>query len=80
MLNLCLNYLLLLTDQSHHTIPKDRLFFRLCNVLWILTDHPDSNALNIKTELRNLSFLDGTCILNEQMKIKELDILFKKII
>ena len=38
------------------------------------------NALNIKTELRNLSFLDGSNILSEQMKIKELDILFKKII
>ena len=36
------------------------------------------NALNIKTGLRNLSFLDGTNILSDQIKIKELDILFKK--
>ena len=38
------------------------------------------NALNIKTELRNLSFLNGTNILADQVKIKELNILFKKII
>ena len=38
------------------------------------------NALNVKTKLRNLSFLDGTSILANQVKIKGLDILFKKII
>ena len=38
------------------------------------------NALNVKTELRDLSFLDGDNILADQVKIKELDILFKKII
>ena len=38
------------------------------------------NALNVKTELRNLSFLNGTNILADQVKIKQLDILFKKII
>jgi len=36
-------------------------------------------ALNIKPELRNLSFLDGNNIFNHEIKIKELDILFKKI-
>ena len=38
------------------------------------------SALNVKTELRNLSFLNGTNILSDQVKINELDILFKKII
>ena len=38
------------------------------------------NALNVKTELRNLSFLNGTNILPDRVKIKQLDILFKKII
>ena len=37
-------------------------------------------ALQISPKLRNLSFLDGTNILADQVKIKELDILFKKII
>ena len=36
-------------------------------------------ALNIKPELRNLSFLDGNNIFAHEIKIKELDILFKKI-
>ena len=36
-------------------------------------------ALNIKLELRNLSFLDGNNIFKHEIKIKELDILFKKI-
>ena len=36
-------------------------------------------ALNIKPELRNLSFLDGNNIFTHEIKIKELDILFKKI-
>ena len=45
---------------------------------------PDSttkvlDALNIKSELRNLSFLDGSNIFTNEIKIKELDILFKKI-
>ena len=38
------------------------------------------NALNVKPELRNLSFLNGTNILADHAKIKQLDILFKKII
>ena len=38
------------------------------------------NSLNVKTELRNLSFLNGTNILADHVKIKQLDILFKKII
>ena len=37
------------------------------------------DALNIKPELRNLSFLDGINIFTNEIKIKELDILFKKI-
>ena len=37
------------------------------------------DALNIKTELRNLSFLDGSNIFTNEIKIKELDLLFKKI-
>ena len=37
-------------------------------------------ALNIKSESRNLSFLDGKNIFNEKIKINELEILFKKII
>ena len=36
-------------------------------------------ALNIKPELRNLSFLDGSNIFSNEIKINELDILFKKI-
>ena len=38
------------------------------------------DALNIKIESRNLSFLDGTDIFTNEIKIKDLDILFKKII
>ena len=37
------------------------------------------DALNIKSELRNLSFLDGANIFTDEIKIKKLDILFKKI-
>ena len=37
-------------------------------------------ALNIKSESRNLSFLDGKNIFKEKIKINELEILFKKII
>ena len=36
-------------------------------------------ALNIKKEFRNLSFLDGEKIFSDQIKINELDILFRKI-
>ena len=36
-------------------------------------------ALNVKTGLRNLSFLDGKIIISDKIKIKNLDILFKKI-
>ena len=37
------------------------------------------NAININTELRNFSFLSGENIIPNEIKIKELDILFKKI-
>jgi methionyl-tRNA synthetase len=37
------------------------------------------DALNIKPELRNLSFLDGSNIFTNEIKINQLDILFKKI-
>ena len=37
------------------------------------------DALNIKPELRNMSFLDGKNVINSEIKIQELDILFKKI-
>ena len=37
------------------------------------------DALNIKSELRNLSFLDGKNLIADQIEIKTLDILFKKI-
>ena len=45
---------------------------------------PDSStkvldALNIKKESRNLSFLDGKNVINDKIEIKNLDILFKKI-
>ena len=36
------------------------------------------DALNINNKLRNLSFLDGENILGDEIKIKALDILFKK--
>ena len=36
------------------------------------------DALNVKTNLRNLDFLDGKNILTDDIKIKNLDILFKK--
>ena len=36
-------------------------------------------ALNIKIDLINLSFLDGKKIFNDEIKIKDLNILFKKI-
>ncbi len=37
------------------------------------------DALNVKSELRNLSFLDGENLINDKIIIKNLDILFKKI-
>ena len=37
------------------------------------------DALNIKPESRNFSFLDGKNMLSNEIKIGELDILFKKI-
>ena len=37
------------------------------------------DALNIKTELRNLSFLEGKKIIADEIRVKELNILFKKI-
>ena len=38
------------------------------------------DALNVKPKVRNLSFLDGNNIFNNEIKINDLDILFKKII
>ena len=38
------------------------------------------DALNINTELKNFSFIDGQNIITDEIKIKELDILFKKFI
>ena len=38
------------------------------------------DALNIKTESRNLSFLDGQNIIGDKIKIQNLGILFKKIV
>ena len=37
------------------------------------------NALNINTDLRKLTFLDGKNIIDDDIEIKKLDILFKKI-
>jgi len=37
------------------------------------------DALNISTKLKNLSFLDNQSIITDEIKIKELKILFKKI-
>ena len=38
------------------------------------------DALNLKKESRNLSFLDGNFLLQDRVKVNNLDILFKKII
>ena len=38
------------------------------------------DSLNVDTKFRNLSFLDGDNILIDKVTIKNLDILFKKII
>ena len=38
------------------------------------------DALNIEQEVRNLSFLDGNKVINDKVKLGNLDILFKKII
>jgi methionyl-tRNA synthetase len=37
------------------------------------------DALNINTDSRSLAFLDGKNIIGDDIKIKKLDILFKKI-
>ena len=37
------------------------------------------DALNVNSDLRNLSFLDGGNVLSNEIKIGELEILFKKI-
>ena len=37
------------------------------------------DALNVEPKIRNLSFLDGNNIFNNEIKINDLDILFKKI-
>ena len=36
------------------------------------------DALNINTNLRNLAFLDGKTLISGEIKINQLDILFKK--
>ena len=36
-------------------------------------------SLNLKKEMRNLSFLDGKNVISDKIEIKELQILFKKI-
>ena len=36
------------------------------------------DALNVKSDLRNFSFLDGTNVISNEIKIGELEILFKK--
>ena len=38
------------------------------------------DALNLKKELRTLSFIDNNKILNDEVKINNLEILFKKFI
>ncbi len=38
------------------------------------------DALNIEQGVRNLSFLDGNKVINDEVKLENLDILFKKII
>ena len=38
------------------------------------------DALNIKKDSRNLSFLDGKNVIENEIKINEIDILFEKII
>ena len=37
------------------------------------------DALNINTELRNFSFLGGNNVIGDEIRIKDLNILFKKI-
>ena len=37
------------------------------------------DALNVKSQIRNLSFLDGNNIFNNEIKINDIEILFKKI-
>ena len=37
------------------------------------------NELNINTELKNFSFLGGNNIIGDEIRIKDLNILFKKI-
>ena len=37
------------------------------------------DALNVKAKFRNLSFLGGNNVLADKIKVKQLDILFKKI-
>ena len=38
------------------------------------------DALNIMNESRNLAFLDGKQIIKDEIELKDLEILFKKII
>ena len=38
------------------------------------------NSLDIKSDLRNLSFLDNKNLLDPEIKIKDLDKLFKKFV
>jgi methionyl-tRNA synthetase len=52
----------------------------LLNPIIPLATSKTLDALNIESKSRNLSFLDGNNILSNKIKIKKLDILFKKII
>ena len=52
----------------------------LLNPIIPLATNKVIDALNIDTNLRNLSFLDGKNILQDDIEINELNILFQKII
>ena len=52
----------------------------LLNPIIPLSSSKVLDALNVKPESRNLSFLDGVNILKDKVIINELNILFKKII
>lgn len=51
----------------------------LLNPIIPITSTKVLDALNIKSDLRNFSFLDGQNVLPNELKIGELEILFKKI-
>ena len=61
--------------------PNDTIAVELKdNLLTVTLNRPTVlNALNINSKLRNLSFLDGKNMISDKIKIKKLEILFKKI-